>query len=95
MENTNNLEEKIKQIFSAADLSLEDQNLWASKLSVSEESIQRIFISVFENDLEMLRFFTRDLRDRTEAGSDPAKLASALENEREYLRAFLKKSKTN
>ena len=93
MENNNDLQVRMEHIFESAGLSDEDRGLWLSRLSASDEQTRAAFVSIFETDIEMIHFFTRDLQERTEAGDDPTKLAAVLENEREYFRQFLAQSK--
>jgi hypothetical protein len=93
MENNNDLQERIENIFESAGLSHEDRMLWVSRLAASDEPTRMAFIAIFETDGEMIHFFTRDLRERIEAGDDATKLAAALETEREYFRQFLAQSK--
>lgn len=86
------LEERIVRIFDTAGLSEEDRSLWMSRLSISGEQFQRAFVSLFSGEEEMLHFFTRDLRERIEAGNDQAKIAAVLDRERQYFESELEKA---
>ena len=94
MENKQSLQEKIASICIAAELSQADRDFWLDKLSVSDERVQSVFVNIFADDIDLLRTSTRQLRGRVSAGDDSEKLAAALENEREYFRAFLAQAKT-
>lgn len=83
------LPEKIQGIFDSAHLSPEDQSLWLDRLAQGGERLQAVFVSIFEDDIEMLDFFTQDLRNRIDCGSDRERLEKVLENEREYFRTLL------
>ncbi len=83
------LPEKIQAIFDSAHLSQEDRSLWLDRLAQGGERMQSVFVSIFEDDIEMLDFFTHDLRTRIDCGTDQEKLEKVLENEREYFRTLL------
>lgn len=83
------LQKKIEAVFVSAGLSEMDKCLWLSRLSLAGERAQRVFVEAFSEDSEMLVFFTRDLRNRIEAGDDPQKLAPILEEEKGYFKDLL------
>ncbi|MGK2849083.1 MAG: hypothetical protein ACSLEX_03380 [Minisyncoccota bacterium] len=81
--------QEIEVILMESNLSETDQALWQDQLAFADEKIQRIFVSIFKNNGEMLRFCTADLRARITAGTDTAQLTDVVEKEREYVRDFL------
>lgn len=85
------LRQKIEDIFESTGLSEEDRELWRSRLAASDVSFPRTFVTLFDEEREMLTFFTHDLRKRTEAGKDTEKLSSVLQEEKEYFATLLTK----
>jgi hypothetical protein len=85
------IKKRIESIFESANLSQDDRSLWLSRLSRSGEQFQRAFVQLFDGETEMLGFFTNDLRKRTEAGNDPEKLSSILQEEKVYFADILSK----
>ncbi len=83
------LRQKIEDIFESAGLSEEDRALWRSRLSAADDSFPRTFVTLFDEEGDMLRFFTNDLRKRAEAGNDAEKLSSVLREEKEYFANIL------
>lgn len=83
------LREKIEDIFEGAGLSEEDRALWSARLSASDDSFSRAFVTLFDTERGMLGFFTDDLRKRIEAGNDHEKLSSVLREEKEYFANIL------
>lgn len=83
------IRQKIEDIFESAELSEEDRELWRSRLAASDVSFPRTFVTLFDEEREMLDFFTQDLRKRAEAGKDAEKLSSVLQEEKEYFATLL------
>lgn len=83
------IRQKIEDIFESAELSEEDRELWRSRLAASDVSFPRTFVTLFDEEREMLDFFTQDLRKRAEAGKDAEKLSSVLREEKEYFSTLL------
>lgn len=83
------IRQKIEDIFESAELSEEDRELWRSRLAASDVSFPRTFVTLFDEEREMLDFFTQDLRKRAEAGKDAEKLSSVLREEKEYFATLL------
>lgn len=88
------LDDQIQEIFERAGLSESDRELWLSRLSSVSERMKAVFVSIFSDDTELLRFFTGDLKNRIEAGDDQERLAKIIEDERGYFRDFLSQQKT-
>lgn len=87
------LQKKIEAVLKKAGLSGGDCHLWMSRLSVAGERAQRVFLEAVADDRDMLVFFTRDLRNRIDAGSDPEKIASVIRDEKEYFTGILNKAR--
>jgi hypothetical protein len=85
---------RIEELFTRANLPEDGRALWRARLAVDSERVKQVFIDTFAEDLEMLTFFTDDLRRRIAAGNDPEKLAAVLDEERKYFTGVLSNSQT-
>ncbi|HWQ59700.1 MAG TPA: hypothetical protein VN420_00945 [Candidatus Fimivivens sp.] len=92
MENKQNSKEKVEDILAASGLSDDDRALWAGRLSEADPSMRGAFVESFEDDYDLLRFFTGDLRRRIEAGNDRQKLDEVLTAEKSFFAERLKQS---
>lgn len=84
---------KIATILSQANISLKDQEMWQTRLEASDDSFSEAFLATFENDPELLRFATVDIKSHILAQGNPAELKKISAREQEYLR-LLSESET-
>lgn len=85
MEDERKIQEEIDLMFERAGLSEDDRGLWHKRLAAAGEFVRANFLRSFRDDLDMLRFFTRDMRKRLEAEADRSKLDAIAVEERSYL----------
>lgn len=90
MEDERKIQEEIDRMFECADLSEDDRGLWRGRLETAGEFVRMSFLRSFGDDPDMLRFFTRDMRKRLDAGADRTKLDAVLAEEGSYLAAALR-----
>jgi len=93
MRDEREIQKEIDRIFEEAGLSEDDRNLWKKRLFVAGSRIAAVFLDTFSGESELLRFFTRDLRNRIAAGDDRSELDAVLAEERDYFSGLLKRTK--
>lgn len=90
MKDERKIQSEIDRMFEDAGLSQDDRDLWRERLSAMGEMFPRTFVDVFRGELDLLRFFTGDLRKRMEAEEVDAEADTLLAAERSYLGTALK-----
>ena len=93
-EDKRSVDERVEEIFERTGLPEDGRALWRARLSASSDRVKLVFVETFSDDVEMLLFFTDDLRKRIDAGNDPEKLKVVLDGEKEYFAGVLSTSKT-
>jgi hypothetical protein len=84
MKNRQEIREEVMNILSDSGLSVDDRGLWLDCLAGADPNAQVAFIDAFDGELELLRFFTADLRQRIMAGDDREALGQILSEEKKY-----------
>jgi hypothetical protein len=85
-------EKKLESMFDDADLREEDRKLWRDRLADAGEYIHKMFIDVFSKDRDLFLFFTVNMRKRTVAAGDRARLEEIAEEEKVYFSGLIKRT---
>ncbi len=80
---------KANLILQDAKLQSSDMRLWENKLESSSVEIVSLFLDTFENDIELLKMATGNLKKKIGAVENSEKIKNLIQEEKEVLEKYL------